>query len=445
MIPVIAIVGRPNVGKSSLLNAFAKRRIAIVDAMPGVTRDRVSHEVNLDGDRSVEFVDTGGIGIVDTQALESDVEHQVDIAIATADVILFVCDVREGPQPLDRRVAEILRKVNKPVILLANKADDRKFDAHANDFFRMGFETVLPISANSGRLVPEFFEHLETVLDELGPAEKREDPAMRLAIIGKRNSGKSTLVNRLADGDRVIVSEIEGTTRDSVDVRFRYKDREFVAIDTAGLRKQRSVENTIEYYSQHRALRSLRRADVVLLLMDCQQPATQIDKKTADAIMREGKPVIIGVNKWDLSGEVTPGEYTQYVRSSMPGLQFAPTAFLSGQTGSNVWQVISLAEDLFAQSTTRVGTGELNRVLGDILTRRPPMVSGRRAKFYFATQVGIAPPTLVMFVNDPELVNNEYRRYLVNRIHELLPFAEVPVKLVFRARKRGVEAGASDR
>ncbi|MGE0434933.1 MAG: GTPase, partial [Planctomycetota bacterium] len=285
----------------------------------------------------------------------------------------------------------------------------------------------------------------ETVLDELGPAEKREDPAMRLAIIGKRNSGKSTLVNRLADGDRVIVSEIEGTTRDSVDVRFRYKDREFVAIDTAGLRKQRSVENTIEYYSQHRALRSLRRADVVLLLMDCQQPATQIDKKTADAIMREGKPVIIGVNKWDLSGEVTPGEYTQYVRSSMPGLQFAPTAFLSGQTGSNVWQVISLAEDLFAQSTTRVGTGELNRVLGDILTRRPPMVSGRRAKFYFATQVGIAPPTLVMFVNDPELVNNEYRRYLVNRIHELLPFAEVPVKLVFRARKRGVEAGASDR
>ncbi|MGE0435031.1 MAG: GTPase, partial [Planctomycetota bacterium] len=244
MIPVIAIVGRPNVGKSSLLNAFAKRRIAIVDAMPGVTRDRVSHEVNLDGDRSVEFVDTGGIGIVDTQALESDVEHQVDIAIATADVILFVCDVREGPQPLDRRVAEILRKVNKPVILLANKADDRKFDAHANDFFRMGFETVLPISANSGRLVPEFFEHLETVLDELGPAEKREDPAMRLAIIGKRNSGKSTLVNRLADGDRIIVSEIEGTTRDSVDVRFRYKDREFVTIDTAGLRKQRSVENT---------------------------------------------------------------------------------------------------------------------------------------------------------------------------------------------------------
>ncbi len=446
MIPVIAIVGRPNVGKSSLLNAFARRRISIVDPMPGVTRDRVSHEIEI-GDRTVELVDTGGIGIVDSQALEADVEYQIQIAIDTADIILFITDIRSGLEPLDRRVAESLRRSagKKPVLLLANKADDAKFDNQTADFYRLGFERLFTVSANCRRNLDDVIAELDDILFRMGATEKREEPVMRLAIVGKRNSGKSTLVNRLADAERCIVSEIPGTTRDSVDVRFRFREREFIAIDTAGLRRQHSVENSIEFYSQHRALRSIRRADVVLLLLDCESITSQVDRKTAGAILDAGKPVVIGVNKWDLAGDLKTGQYEPYVRQQLPGLNFAPIACLSGETGSNVWQVIALAQSLYEESTTRVSTGELNRVLQQVTERRPPAVSGKRAKFYFATQVAVGPPTLVLFVNNPALINNQYRRYLLNRFHEILPFHEVPIRLVFRARTRGEELSPNRR
>ncbi len=437
MIPVVAIVGRPNVGKSSLLNAFYGSRVSIVDPMPGVTRDRVSVHIEVD-ERAVELVDTGGIGIVDTQDLESHINEQISVAIDTADAVLFVVDVREEITALDRTVAEQLRQLSdKPVALLANKADDPKFDDLAGEFYSLGFDPVIPVSANSRRNLMDAIEWIGETIREIPEPEPREDPAMRLAIIGKRNAGKSTLVNRLAQTERCIVSEREGTTRDSVDVRFRFRDQEFVAIDTAGLRKTKAVQNSIEFYSQARSLRAIRRADVVLLLLDALADVGNIDKKAADEAMKQGRPIVIGVNKWDLAPEsVTTEEFEAYIRKKLPGLAFAPVAFLSGQDGSNVWQVIALCQELYEQSTQRVSTGELNRALTAVADRRPPMVKGRRAKFYYATQIGVAPPTIVIFVNEPELVSPEYRRFLVNRFHELLPYPEVPIKVVLRRRER---------
>jgi GTP-binding protein len=436
MIPIVAIVGRPNVGKSSLLNALVGSRVSIVDDLPGVTRDRVSVTRTV-GDRSVEFVDTGGIGIVDSQSLETDVEAQIRAAIDTADILLFVTDVKEGITPLDREVAQILREtVSRPVLVVANKADHDRQEALAGEFFALGFEPVVPISAKEKRNISDLLDHLDFHMAAMPAPEVRADPTMKLAIVGKRNAGKSTLVNQLAAAERVIVSEIAGTTRDSVDVRFRYRDKEFVAIDTAGLRKQRAVENSVEFYSQARSMRAIRRADVVLLLIDAKSDTSQVDKKTAAAILETGKPVLIGINKWDLSGDVRTGDYIKYVHDRLPGLRFAPVTFISGMTGSNVWQTIGLATELYEQSQIRVGTGELNRVLGEITTRRPPMIKGRRAKFYYAVQIGIGPPTLMLFVNDPELITPEYQRFLVNQMRQTLPFAEVPMKLIFRERQR---------
>lgn len=432
-LPLIVIVGRPNVGKSSLLNMLARDRISIVDARAGITRDRVSALVEHQ-ERYYEVIDTGGIGIVDDDNLESHVEHQIRFAIERADVILFTVDVAEGPVPLDQAVAELLRRAEKPVILVANKADDPKHEAGAGEFMRLGFGEPLCIAAlhNHGRTA--LLSRVAALVGDLAGDEPGL-PVMKLAIVGKRNAGKSTFVNALAGEERMIVSEIPGTTRDAVDVRFEKDGRQFVAIDTAGVRKKARM-NDIDFYSYTRALRSIQRADVVLLLIDALVPIAEVDLKLASAILEEHKPVILTVNKWDLAQarEASMDDFQAYLTRVLPMLEHAPIAITTATTGKNVDAVVDLALSLHKQAHTRLSTAKLNGALREVLALRGPSAKHgtRPVKIYYATQVAVAPPTLVLFCNDPELVREEYRRYLLRQLRSVTPFTEVPVRLWFR-------------
>jgi GTP-binding protein len=435
-LPIVAIVGRPNVGKSSLLNRLARQRIAIVEPTAGVTRDRVSKLLEHE-DRWFEIVDTGGMGLETDAELAADIDRQIATALAEASVVVFVCDVRDGPVPLDREVAERLRPVEAPVILAANKADTDRLETAAADFHQLGYEPVLPISAKHGRGRRELLDAILARLPAEAAEESPADVAMRLAVVGKRNAGKSTFINALAGSERVIVSEVPGTTRDAVDIRFEKDGLTYVAIDTAGLRKRKSLSGDIEFYSMTRALRSIGRADVVLFLIDAAVPVSRVDKKLGAEIAANMKPVVLVVNKWDLAtDEATTGEYADYLTKVLPGLDYAPLAFTTATDAKNVLSVIDLARNLYKQARSRVPTAELNRVVEDaIRARRPPSPRARLPRVFFATQVAVEPPTIVLFVNDPDLFAQDYRRFIENRFREELPFPEVPIRLVFRAHR----------
>jgi len=435
-LPRVVIVGRPNVGKSSLLNTLARERISIVDPRAGTTRDRVTAVIEHD-EHYFELIDTGGIGVVDIDHLEKHVEDQIQFALAQADLILFVVDVQAGLTPLDQHVAELLRKLKAPVIVIANKCDDHlKHGPDAAEFHRLGHGEPFPFSALHVKGRPEL---LERIIQGLGQAadERPADPVMKLAIVGKRNAGKSTLVNALAGEERVIVSEVPGTTRDAVDVRFERDGRAFVAIDTAGVRKKSSMGD-LDFYSYTRALRSIHRADVVMHLIDATVPVSEVDLRLARAILDEFKPVILAVNKWDLVGErATAEDFGEYLGKAMPMLPYCPIVLLTASTGKNVQSAIDLAQNLFKQANLRVGTGQLNAALESLLHARVPSPKSgvKQAKIYYATQVDVAPPSIVFFCNSPALITENYRRYMENRLRETLPFAEVPIRLMFRARR----------
>lgn len=438
-LPVVAIVGRPNVGKSSLLNCLARRRIAIVDATPGVTRDRVSAPVEIE-DRLVELVDTGGMGIEDTDRLGEHVEAQIDYALAEADLVVFLVDAREGITALDRHVAQRLRRRGRPVLLVANKVDHPDAVSEIGELPALGFGDPIAISAIHSQGITELIDRVRGALEDL-PAGETPEPAMKLAIVGKRNAGKSTLLNSLAGRERVIVSETPGTTRDSVDVTVELDGRRFVLIDTAGIRKRRSLAGDIEFYSQHRAMRSIRRADVVAMLIDASVPVSQVDKSLAGEIAEHYKPAVFVVNKWDLAGEASPDAYGDYLARSFPELDFAPVSLTVATTGENVPETLRLSEQLFEQARTRVPTGRLNEVIEEITAQRGP--SHRRGtrppKILYASQVGTEPPTIVCFVNDVRSFDESYRRFLVNQLRERVPFAEVPIRLFIRQRRGGRE------
>jgi GTP-binding protein len=442
-IPQVAIVGRPNVGKSSLLNWLAGRRIAIVDPTAGVTRDRVATPVQAGG-RFFDLVDTGGMGIQDADNLTADVERQIARAIDEASVVLFVVDTRAGLMPLDETVAARLRVVNAPVLCVANKTDYPDLDTQAAEFYRLGYPKVLPVSAQQGRGKKAL---LDWVVAHL-PADAAQAPgevALKLAIVGRRNTGKSTFINSLAQSERMIVSEVPGTTRDSVDVRFERDGKVLVAIDTAGVRRKGSIANDIEFYSIARAERSIRRADVVLHFHDAEAPVSKVDKQLAGYILENHKPAIFVVNKWDLlRNKVATGEFGDYLRKVFPSLDFVPIAFITAKSGKNVQTVLNLAQNLHKQAAARVSTGDLNRVLREALAQQsPPLRQNRRPKIYYATQVAANPPTIVLFTNGPELFDNTYLRYLLKTFRDRLPFHEVPIKLYVRHRQ-GTEAGDGD-
>jgi GTP-binding protein len=435
-LPVVVIAGRPNVGKSSLLNALAGERISIVDARAGITRDRVSAVIEHN-DRYFELVDTGGVGLVDDDHLEEHVEGQVRYAVERADAAIFLVDVRDGITLLDRRVGNLFRRLDIPTLLVANKVDAEKHVPDAAEFIRLGYGEPLCLSALHGTGCPALLDRLDELLGPTAGATP-ETPVMKLAIIGKRNAGKSTLVNTLTGEDRVIVSETPGTTRDAVDVRFEKDGRAFIAIDTAGVRKKKRM-NDLEFYSYTRALRSIRRADVVLHLIDATVPISEVDVKLATTVLEEYKPVVLAVNKWDLAkGRAEPEAYDDYLAQVLPALHYAPVTIMTATTGKNVDAAVDVALSLHRQARQRVTTGRLNQALEAVLQARGPSPKRgtKPVRIYYATQVATAPPTLVFFCNDPGRVSGNYRRFMENRLREILPFSEVPMRLLFRARHK---------
>ncbi len=371
-VPVVAIVGRPNVGKSSLFNWLAGRRIAIVEPTAGVTRDRVSTLIEAGG-RFIELVDTGGMGHADADNLTEHVERQIETAIDQAHVLLFVVDGRTGLTPLDDEVARRLRYVTKPIVCVANKCDTPDLDPQTAEFYKLGRGKLVCVSAEQKRNRDEL---LDLIVERLPAAEALEaapkDPALKLAIVGRRNTGKSTFINSLAESERVIVSEVPGTTRDSVDVRFERDGLQFVAIDTAGVRKKRSLADAIEFFSVARAERSIRRADVVLMFLDPQVRISKVDKQLAEYVLEQHKPAVFVVNKWDLMIPMRTGRMGDYIRQTFPSLDYVPIAFITAKSGKNVHAALNLAQNLHKQAGRRITTGELNRVLRQAVEASAP-------------------------------------------------------------------------
>ncbi len=436
-LPRVAIVGRPNVGKSSLLNSLAGRRISIVDPTAGVTRDRIEVLCEHDG-VYFELIDTGGFGIVDRDDLSAQVEQQIRFAIDRADLILFVVDGQDGLMPLDREVAELLRKVEQKVILLCNKVDAPTTQIELGDFHKLGFGEPLHVSALHHRGENELRERIIDAIRPISEGETPGDPVMQFAIVGRRNVGKSTFINALAGQERVIASEVAGTTRDAVDVRFERDGQTFIAIDTAGVRKKSKLADDIEFYSMHRAELSIRRADVVLLMFDATQEVSHVDKRLGSYVADQHKPCIIVINKWDLAKDFASTEdYGEYLLKVLPGLDYAPIAFTTAGESKNVQSVIDLAMSLFKQARLRVTTGQLNAAIEHAMSENLPKAKRGtgNVKILYATQVGTCPPTLVFFVNSKQLVSPGFERFLLNRLRETLPFEEVPIRLIFRGRK----------
>jgi GTP-binding protein len=446
-IPQIVIVGRPNVGKSSIFNWLARKRLAIVDDSAGVTRDRMTYLVSHK-DVYFELVDTGGIGFDDPDNLTAKIEEQIGTAIDSADVVLFVVDTRSGLTPLDQEVARRLRYLDAPVICVANKTDDSSMDTQADEFYKLGRGKLLCASTTQNRNRQLL---LDMIVERLAKAEDQAKanpavPLMKVAIVGRRNVGKSTFVNTLADAERMIVSEVAGTTRDSVDVRFELDGKTFVAIDTPGLRRQKSISTDVDFYGLHRAQRSIRRADVVLMFFDPTERISKVDKQLCDYIAENYKPCIFVINKWDLQAGSMPTEkWVTYVHDTFRTMWYVPIAFITGQTGKNVKALLNHAQMLYKQARERVATSQINKVVRRALDASPPpMYQNRRPKIYYATQVSSEPPTVVMFASDPKAFAEPYRRYLLGALREHLPFAEVPIKLYLRKRQPGDQRAEID-
>lgn len=428
--PVIAIVGRPNVGKSALFNYLSRERISIVDPKSGVTRDRVSHVIDCEG-RLLELCDTGGMGSSDDLAAE--VENQINIALQKADLILFVVDAQDGLVPADTFVAERLRPLASRVVLVANKVDSARHESTLGDFYTLGYGHPLPVSAINSLGRPEL---LSLVL-ERAPAftQVAPEPELQIAVVGRQNVGKSTLINTLANEDRVIVSETPGSTRDSIDVRFELDGRSFLAIDTAGVKHRAKLKESVEYYSITRTDASIRRADVTIFMIDASTDLARMDVRIAHRIEELGKPCVIAVNKWDLARGITTGDYTDYLEKHFPIMGYAPIIFISAKEGVRVRELIDLARKLSEQSNIRVPTAKLNQIIDDAQTqRRPERRRNLQPKLFYANQLPGSPPTFLIFASSPQLITDNYTRYLANFLREALGGLEVPVRVFFRSR-----------
>lgn len=442
--PSVAIVGRPNVGKSSFFNWLAGKRISIVDPTAGVTRDRIKCLIEAD-DRYFELVDTGGMGNHDVDNLTNYVEGQISEAIKQASMILFLVDVRSGLLHADLKVASTLRTYGKPVLLLVNKCDYEGLDIQANDFYQLGFPDLICVSAMQKRHKEDVLRWILRLLPKGGDTfAPPEQELLKIAIVGRRNTGKSTFINSLAQEERVIVSEVAGTTRDSVDVRFERDNQTFIAIDTAGVRKKRSIKGDIEFYSIARAERSIRRADVVLLFMDPQFKISKVDKQLAEYILMYHKPAIFVINKWDLVIErgIETGKMAEYVRKTFPSLDFVPIAFITAKTGKNVYPVLNLAQTLYKQACQRVSTADITNVVAQAFEDTPPPIrQNRTPRIFFASQVDANPPTVVLFTNKSDLFDPPYLRYLLKNIRDKLAFNDVPIRLVMRGKESRLGVG----
>jgi GTP-binding protein len=436
-VPIVAIVGRPNVGKSTLFNRLTGKRKAIVDNLPGVSRDRNYGTVTWE-QKSFTLIDTGGFEAYPQEPISSKIREQVQLAIEEADAIVFLSDGKDGLLPPDKDIVKLLKACGKKVFYSVNKMEGEKDHANLPDFYQLGVEPLYPISAQHGSGVTELLNDLADFLPG-EPAEADAQTTTRLAIVGRPNVGKSSLINRILGYKRLIVSEIPGTTRDSIDTPIRYFGEQYLLIDTAGIRKKSRVSLRVERYSMVEALKSIERCDLGVLLIDSTQGVTEQDARIGGYLYEQGKGTIIAVNKWDLIEKDTSSmeKYTEEIRHHLPFLDFAPIIFVSALTGQRVSQILRLIQEVSHDYRKRLLTSELNRALTMTTGKHPlPFYRKRPLKLYYMTQISTAPPAFVIFTNHPEAIHFSYERYLINQLRENFGFSGVPLRLMLRERKR---------
>ena len=435
--PVVAIVGRPNVGKSTLFNALAGENISIIKDTPGVTRDRIYADVTW-LDHAFTLIDTGGIEPDSSDIILSQMREQAQIAIDTADVIIFLVDVRQGLQDADSKVADMLRRSHKPVILVVNKVDSfQKFMADVYEFYNLGIGDPVPVSASSRLGIGDMLDEVVKHFPEKAEAQD-EDDRPKVAIVGKPNVGKSSIVNKLSGNNRVIVSDIAGTTRDAIDTDIRWNGKEYIFIDTAGLRRKNKIKEELERYSIIRTVTAVERADVVVVVIDAKEGVTEQDAKIAGIAHERGKGIIIAVNKWDAieKNDKTIYEFTRKVRETLSFMPYAEILFISAVSGQRLPKLFETIDMVIENQTLRVQTGVLNEIVTEaVAMQQPPSDKGKRLKIFYVTQVAVKPPTFVIFVNDKELMHFSYVRYLENKIRETFGFKRTSLKFIIRERK----------
>ena len=435
--PVVAVVGRPNVGKSTLFNALAGSRISIVEDTPGVTRDRIYADVTW-LNHAFTMVDTGGIEPESGDIILSRMREQAEIAISTADVILFLTDVRQGLVDADYKVADMLRRSGRPVLLIVNKVDSfEKFMPDVYEFYNLGLGDPIPISAAGKLGLGDMLDEVIKMFPE-GADEAEEDERPKIAVIGKPNAGKSSIINRLLGEERVIVSPIAGTTRDAIDTTVTRNGQEYVFIDTAGLRRKSKVKEELERYSIIRTVAAVERCDVAVLIIDAEEGITEQDAKIAGIAHERGKGMIIAVNKWDLieKDNHTMKEFTEKIWQKLSYMPYAELIFLSAKTGQRLPKLFDLIDAVIANCALRVQTGVLNEILTEAMAmKQPPSDKGKRLRIYYITQVSVKPPTFVMFINDKNLTHFSYTRYIENQIRTTFGFRGTPLKFLYRERK----------
>ncbi|MEN6520385.1 MAG: ribosome biogenesis GTPase Der [Armatimonadota bacterium] len=437
--PIVAIVGRPNVGKSTLFNRIVGQRLAIVEDVPGITRDRLYAEAEWRG-RQFVVTDTGGILFNETDPLTVQVSQQAQLAMDEADIILFVVDATAGITGTDETLADELRKTSVPVILVANKVDNEKLEQESVEFYQLGLGEVYPVSSVHGRGLAEA---LDMVIDAMKlPSEEEAFPseAIRLSIVGRPNVGKSSIVNAILGEERVIVSNIPGTTRDAIDTIFKHggeDGQEIVLIDTAGIRRSGKIQGSVEYYTVLRAVRALERSDVAMLVIDAEDGVTDGDKRVGGYIHQAGRGCVIVANKWDLKkGKMSYKEFTAHVRKEMAFLAYAPVVFVSAKEGWGLSAAVDTAVEVTANHARRIPTGEINRIIQDAVDDNPLARKGKQLKVKYATMPAVKPPTIILFVNDTELVHFSYIRYLENQIRKVYGYEGTPIRIIPRRAEK---------
>lgn len=435
--PIVAIVGRPNVGKSTLFNALAGKKISIVKDTPGVTRDRIHADVDW-LDHKFTMIDTGGIEPDSNDIILSQMREQAQIAIDTADVIIFMTDVKQGLVDSDAKVADMLRRSHKPVILVVNKVDNfNKMMADVYEFYNLGIGDPVPISASQRSGLGDMLDKVVNYFADLN-LEQEEDDRPRIAIVGKPNVGKSSIINKITGESRVIVSNIAGTTRDAIDTDVKWNGKDYVFIDTAGLRRKSKVKEEIEKYSIIRTVTAVERADVVIIVIDAVEGVTEQDAKIAGIAHENGKGIIIAVNKWDAieKNDKTVYEYTNKVRDILSFMPYAEIMFISAKTGQRLPKLFDMIDFVIANHAMRIETGVVNEIMAEaVALQQPPSDKGKRLKLYYITQVSVKPPTFVIFVNDKQLMHFSYIRYIENKIREAFGFKGTPLRFIIRERK----------